>query len=50
MLELQLAGHITTDMQASRQTGDYMSLKALNDGSSPVLLTQMPPADTRRWV
>lgn len=26
MLELLLAGHITTDMQASCQTGDYVSL------------------------
>lgn len=48
MLELKLAGHITTDMQASCQKGDYVSLKSLNKqaGSSPVFLTQIPPADT----
>lgn len=34
MLELQLAGHITTDMQASCQTGDCVSLKALNNGAA----------------
>lgn len=32
MLELQLAGHITADMHASCQTGDYVSLKALTNG------------------
>ena len=34
MLELQLAGHITTDMQASGQMGDSVSLKALSNGAA----------------
>lgn len=34
MLELQLAGHITTDTKASCQTGDYVSLRALNSSTA----------------
>lgn len=33
-LELQLAGRITTNMQASCQMGDYVSLKTLNKGTA----------------
>lgn len=34
MFELHSAGHITTDMQASCQMGDYVSLKALNNSAA----------------
>lgn len=33
-LELQLAGCITTNMQASCQMGDYVSLETLNKGTA----------------
>lgn len=60
MLELLLAGHITTDMQASCQTGDYVSLEALSNNTAsevalpsfslPKCCQQMHNAGSDGWV